>query len=217
MSLRAFVQAMPKAELHVHLEGSVQPQTLLNLAAKNGVTLPATNVAGLRDWYTFRDFDHFIEIYFQICACLQTPDDFTRITYEYGRTMAEHNIRYAEVTWTPASHVNVQLPFATLLAGVNAGRAQAEREWGVRMQWILDISRNQPQTAPDVVQWITSPAAREGHVVALGLGGPEVGWPPEMYETAFQEALDKGLHSNPHAGETVGPESVWGALRALRA
>lgn len=217
MSLRAFVQAMPKAELHVHLEGSVQPQTLLDLAAQNGVTLPAADVAGLRDWYTFRDFDHFIEIYLQICACLQTPEDFTRITYEYGCTMAEHNIRYAEVTWTPASHVNAQLPFEALLAGVNAGRAQAEQEWDIQMQWILDISRNQPHTASDVVRWTTSSTAREGHVVALGLGGPEVGWPPEMYETAFREGLEQGTHSNPHAGETVGPESVWGALRALRA
>jgi adenosine deaminase len=131
--------------------------------------------------------------------------------------MAHQNIRYAEVTWTPASHVNEHLSFQDLLAGINAGRDQAEREWGVRMRWIPDIARNFPDTAGLVVRWLTSPEARAGGVVALGLGGAEIGRPPELFEDAFREARLKGLHSNPHAGETVGPPSVWGAIRALSA
>jgi len=171
----------------------------------------------LRSWYTFRDFNHFIDIYRRICDCLQTPDDFTRITTELGRTMAAQNIRYAEVTWTPASHVNQTLSFDALLAGINAGRAYAEREWGVRMNWIPDISRCVPESAGPVVEWLTQSKSHNSGIVALGLGGPEVGWPPEMYETSFRTALAAGLHSNPHAGETVGPASVWGAIRALKA
>ncbi|MBN2302999.1 MAG: adenosine deaminase [Anaerolineae bacterium] len=217
MSLINYIQTLPKAELHVHLEGSVQPDTLLELAQQNGVTLPAASVDGLRDWYTYRDFDHFIEIFFTICQCLQTPDDFARIAYEYGRSMAENNIRYAEVTWTPYTHVNERLSWEALLAGINAGRARAEQEWGVIMRWITDISRNMVDSAATVTEWATSPEAREGGVVALGLGGPEVNFPPELFTDAFQIAVDRGLHSNPHAGETIGPESIWGAIRALKA
>jgi len=217
MSVADYIRAMPKVELHIHLEGSIQPETLLALAEKNGVQLPVSDLTGLREWYTFRDFDHFVEIYLIICSCLQTPDDFARITYEYGRSMAQNNIRYAEVTWTPHTHVDEQLPFTELLAGINAGREQAKREWGVNMRWIPDIARCFPETAQPVVDWLTSPEAQQGGVVALGLGGPEVGFPPEMFESHYRQALAKGLHSNPHAGETVGPESVWGSLRALKA
>ena len=217
MSLVDFIQAMPKVELHVHLEGTVQPETLLGLAHRNGVELPASDIAGLRDWYRFRDFDHFISIFSTICGCLRTPDDFARIVYEYGRSMHTQNIRYAEVTFSPYTHVTPQLPWHALLAALNQGRARAEQEWGVRMRWIPDIVRCFPDTANMVVDWLTDPQAQAGGVVALGLGGPEVGWPPELFEDAFRVALDKGLHSNPHAGETVGPASVWGALRALKA
>lgn len=217
MPLTDYIHAMPKVELHVHLEGTVQPETLLALAQKNNVTLPVSDEAGLHAWYTFRNFDHFIEIFVAISKCLQTPDDFERITYEYGRSMARQNIRYAEVTWTPYSHVNERLSWEALLAGVNAGRERAEREWGVKMRWICDIARHAPHSADTVVGWLTSPNAQNGGVIALGLGGAEVNYPPEPFEAAFKTATAKGLHSIPHAGETVGPESVWGALRALKA
>lgn len=213
--LPTVIQALPKVELHVHLEGTVQPETLFALARQNGIALPVASLDDLRDWYTFRNFDHFVEIFSTLCACLQTPDDFARITYEYGLAMAQQNIRYAEITWSPTQHPH--LPFTALLEGVNAGRRQAERDFGVRMAWIPDIVRCEPDTALQVVASVTSPEARAGGVVALGLGGPEVGFPPELFTEAFDRARAAGLHSNPHAGETVGPESVWGALRALGA
>jgi aminodeoxyfutalosine deaminase len=217
MTIDAFIRAMPKAELHVHLEGTVQPDTLLALARKNGVTLPAADEAGLREWYVYRDFDHFVEIFITISRCLQTPEDFTRITYEYGRSMAEQNIRYAEVTWTPHAHVERGIRWEDLLAAINAGRDQARQSWGVEMRWIPDINRGLPDTAPQVADWVSSLEAQAGGVVALGLGGPEVGYPPELFEDAFRRARAAGLHSNPHAGETVGPASVWGAIRTLHA
>jgi len=213
--LAEIIRTLPKVELHVHLEGTVQPETVLALARKNRVALPATSLDDLRAWYTFRDFDHFVEIFSTICACLQTPDDFARITYEYGRAMARQNIRYAEVTWSPTQHSH--LPFTALLDGINTGRQQAERDLGVRMAWIPDIVRCNPETAEQVVAWLISPEAIAGSVVAIGLGGPEVGFPPELFSEAFATARAAGLHSNPHAGETMGPESVWGALHALGA
>lgn len=217
MAIFEYIAAMPKVELHVHLEGTVQPDTLFELAQKNNVALPVNSVDDLTSWYTFRDFDHFVEIFVTISKCLQTPDDFTRITYEYGQNMAHQNIRYAEVTWSPYSHVRPDLPFDMLLAAINAGCAQARQKFGVEMRWIPDIVRCNPETADTVVTWLTTPEAQAGGVMALGLGGPEVGFPPELFEDAFLTARTKGLHSNPHAGETVGPESIWGAIKTLKA
>jgi adenosine deaminase len=219
VTLTDYIAAMPKVELHVHLEGTVQPQTLFDLARQHGVTLPARNLAELEDWYSFRDFDHFVGIFMAICECLRAPADFTRIAYEYGQSMARQNIRYAEVTWTPYTHVSLHqhVTWDELFAAINAGRERARQEFGVDMRWIPDIPRCFLDSADPTVGWLTSPGAQAGGVVALGLGGPEVGFPPELFEAAYQRALAAGLHSNPHAGETVGPDSVWGAVRALKA
>lgn len=219
MSLYEFVRQMPKAELHVHLEGTVRPETLLELAQTHGVDLPARDAEALRRWYTFRDFDHFLDVYIKICSCLRTAEDFERVTFEYGRSMAAQNIRYAEVTFSPSTHVLAPdgIGWNALLDAVNAGRARAQDAFGVEMRWIPDIVRCHPETSMTVAGWLTSDKAASGGVVALGLGGPEVGYPPELFAEAFAYARRYGLHSNPHAGETVGPESVWGALRALGA
>jgi aminodeoxyfutalosine deaminase len=219
VTLVDYIRAMPKVELHIHLEGSVQPQTLFDLAKRYHIALPVSNVSELESWYLFRSFDHFLDIFTTICQCLRTAEDFTRITYEYGQSMARQNIRYAEVTWTPYTHVYQysDIPWKVLFAAINTGREQARRDFGVEMRWIPDIARCFPDTADPVVDWLLSPEARSGGVVALGLGGPEVGFPPELFEESFKKAITEGLHSNPHAGETVGPESVWGAIRVLKA
>src|SRR6266705_2087551 len=98
--IERYVAAVPKAELHVHLEGSIQPDTLLTLAQRNGVQLPAHNVAELHQWFTYRDFNHFIEIYLDISRCLKTSEDYELIAYEFGANMAQQHIRYAEVTFS---------------------------------------------------------------------------------------------------------------------
>ena len=214
--LQAFVAAMPKVELHVHLEGSIRPTTLLALAERNGLPLPAADLGGLRDFYRFTDFDHFIRVYFTISGCLKTVDDFALIAYEFGADMARQNVRYAEVTFTPHTSVtNTGLPFDAILEGLNDGRARARASFGVEMAWVLDIVRDAPETRPAVASWAAGAVDRG--VVGLGLGGPERGHPPEPYADAFAFARAAGLHSVPHAGEVAGPESVWGALRILQA
>jgi adenosine deaminase len=216
MDLDAFIAAMPKVELHVHLEGSIRPATLLRLARSNGVALPADDLEGLQAFYRFTDFDHFIRVYITVCSCLQHPEDFSLIAYEFGADMARQNVRYAEVTFTPHPHVtNTGLPFDEVLAGVNEGRARAAAEFGVEMGWVLDIVRGVPESQEQVAAWAAS--AQDRGVVALGLGGPERDNPPEDYVRGFALAREAGLHRVPHAGEVAGPASVWGALRTLGA
>lgn len=221
MSIQTYLAAAPKAELHVHLEGSILPATLLTLARRNGVELPATTVEGLRQWFIFRDFPHFIEIYSAISKCLKTTEDFETISYEFGAEMARQHALYAEVTFSPSFHSHQGLPDDLFLDGLERGRQRARQEFGVEIRWVFDIIRNvsDPQLNAKYSDYTTSLAIenRERGVVSLGLGGAEVGYPSERFEAYFDLARAAGLHSNPHAGETVGPESVWSAIRLLGA
>ena len=216
MSLHDFIREMPKVELHVHLEGSIRPATLLTLAQRNGVVLPAQDVDGLREFYRFTDFDHFIQVYYTISGCLQTVDDFSLIAYEFGADMARQNTRYAEVTFTPNTSVgHTGLPFDEILAGLNEGRQRARADFGVEFRWVLDIVRDNPDSRFQVAEWAIN--AMDRGVVGFGLGGTETGNPPEWFVDAYAMARQAGLHSVPHAGEVAGPESVWVALRGLKA
>ena len=207
---------MPKVELHVHLEGSIRPATLLQLARRNEVRLPVQDEAGLRDFYRFRDFAHFVAVYEMVIGCLRTPDDYRLVAYEFGSDCARQHIRYAEVTFTILSNRrHTGLPWQAILEGVNAGRAQARAEFGVDWGWVFDISRDFPETQDRVVE--IALAATDSGVVALGLGGTEARFPAELFERAFERARQAGLPRVPHAGENGGPGSVWAALRRLHA
>jgi aminodeoxyfutalosine deaminase len=216
MRLSAFIREIPKVELHVHLEGSIRPSTLLILADRNSVPLPADNLEELQEFYRFTDFDHFIRVYFTISGCLKTVADYSLIAYEFGADMARQNIRYAEVTFTPHTNVaNTGLSFEQILAGLNDGRARARREFNVEFNWVLDIVRDNPESRHQVAEWAIG--AIDQGVVGFGLGGTEQGYPPEWFADAYTVAREAGLHSVPHAGEVGGAESIWGAIHSLQA
>ncbi|HKE05370.1 MAG TPA: adenosine deaminase [Blastocatellia bacterium] len=219
MSLDTFIRRMPKVELHVHLEGSIQPETLLLLARRNNVTLPYTTVEGLRQWYKFTDFPHFVEIYLAISACICRPEDIEFIAREFLRGQASQRIQHSEVTFSPYTHysTNRRIPFEDQLAALSRAREWAASELGVSVGWVFDIVRNvRPvEHGLTVADWAIS--GMESGVVALGLGGLEAGNPPELFQEAFDRARAAGLPAVPHAGETVGAESVRGAIRTLKA
>ncbi|MEA1979005.1 MAG: adenosine deaminase [Chloroflexota bacterium] len=223
--LHHFAADLPKIELHIHLEGAILPRTVLHLARRHGVSLPATDEDGLRHWYQFTDFKHFIEIYLVIQNLLRTPEDFELVTYDFGREMQRQNIRYAEATFTPFTHIwqDKGLTPDDMIVGLDAGRRRVADDFGVEIAWVMDIPRNLSFADGKYTGSASDPtvemalAWQDWGVVALGLGGNEVGAPPEPFAHAFDAARAGGLHSVPHAGETVGPESVWGSIRALGA
>jgi adenosine deaminase len=219
LALAQFIRRLPKVELHVHLEGSLQPETLLQLARRNGVRLPADTVEGLRVWYRFTDFAHFIEVYLAVSACICSPEDIELIARDFLRGQAAQNIRYSEVTFTPATHAhtNRRIPFDEQLDALTRARAWAACELGVSCGWVFDVARNARPLAQalTVAEWAIN--GKEQGVVAFGLGGLEAGNPPELFTEAFAAARAAGLAAVPHAGEVAGAESIWGALHELQA
>ena len=217
MNIDHFIQAMPKVELHVHLEGSIRPETLLTLAQRHQVALPSTTVEGLRSWYNFTDFNHFMQVYRAIASCLRTPEDLELVAREFLAGQAAQNIRYSEVTFTPMNQYRASgLSFADQIAAVNRAQDWAFQEYGVTMGIVIDIPRN---VSLDIGMMIADWAidGMDRGVIAFGLGGPEVNNPPERFKEAFDRTYAAGLPGVPHAGETVGPESIWGSLDSLHA
>ncbi len=228
-SVTDFIAAMPKAELHIHLEGTIDPTTLLDLATRHNRldALPGADLATLQAWFTYTDFPHFVRIYMTISDLLRTPEDFAYIVYRCGQDMAAQNIRYREITFTPFTHTDYQrkgLTIDHLFEGLEAGRAAAHAEFGVEMRWVFDIPRNlsfpktggyDPYPAERTLEYALR--GREHGVVGFGLGGFEPGAPPEPFAHAFDRARAEGLLCVPHAGETLGAASVWGAIESLHA
>ena len=223
---------MPKVELHLHLEGSIQPTTLLELARKHAQldNLPGQTEASLRQWFHFTDFRHFIEIYTTISDLLRTPDDFAHVATMLAAELARQNVRYAEVTFTPYTHTHLLdkgISIDDIFVGLDQGRQQARSVHGVEIAWVFDIARNfsfnrtgcnsyDPRPAEVTLEYALQGQEHHG-VIGLGLGGDEVGAPPGPFAHVFNDALRHGLISVPHAGELEGPSSVWGAIYALGA
>jgi len=211
---------MPKVELHVHLEGSMPPETLLSLAAKNSIPLPFTTVEEAGAWFEFRDFPHFADVYATISRCICSAGDVELLARDFIRGQAAQNILYSEITFTALTHYkNHGIEFLDQIDALTRAREWAERELDVSFGVIVDVPRDwaDRQQSETVARWVAGVAGDGGGdtVVALGLGGYEVGFPPEQFLTAFEIAREAGVPVVCHAGETEGPASIRGALDLL--
>jgi aminodeoxyfutalosine deaminase len=210
----SFVAGLPKAELHVHHVGSASPRIVSALAERHPGTVPS-DPDQLREFYTFRDFGHFIEVYLAVVDLVRDAEDVRMLTYEIAFDMAAQNIRYAELTCTPFTNVRAGVPIEAFVEAVEDARTAAERDHGVRLQWIWDVPGEFGVAAAEATVGYLHKAPDT--VIGFGLGGPEVGVPRPQFKPYFDQARAAGLHSIPHAGETTGPETVWDALRLLGA
>jgi adenosine deaminase len=211
MSIDLFLLRMPKVELHVHLEGSIRPAVLLELARRNGIDLPAQDEAGLKKWFRFRDFEHFVQIYLTCSRALRTPEDFQLLASDFLAEQACQNILYSEVHFTIATHLANGANGGEVLHALEEAVREAEADHGVTLRLIPDIVRNVgPQVADRTLEWALAGQGRG--VVALGLSGSEPRFPNEPFREHFAAAARAGLHRVAHAGETGGPESIRSVL-----
>ena len=216
---RDLVIALPKAELHLHLEGSITPEVALRLAARRGVRLPADDAEGLRAAYRFTGFRDFLELYIAVSRCLQQADDVAEVAVDLARRLDAQNVRWAEVTFTPMTHVARGVAGQTLWAGLHEGRLRAEAEHGVCLRWVFDVVRSFPDQAEPTVDFALGLQSRDPEsVVGIGVGGPEGDrYPMDAIAAAVRRAKAEGLRSLPHAGENAGAGSIWTAVRELGA
>jgi aminodeoxyfutalosine deaminase len=206
----------PKIELHVHLEGTMRPHTLLEIAGRNDYPLPADTVEGIAALYDFRDFAHFIEVWVLTTNALRETDDFRQLIVDYAAEAASHGAVYLEGIFSPAERVRRGVGWQDMFEGYCDGAQEADEVHGVEVRLTPDITRGfSLEEAEETVTWASR--YRERGVVGVGLGGLEADYSPEPYTPVFARAREQGLASVPHAGELAGPASIRGALDALGA
>jgi aminodeoxyfutalosine deaminase len=204
----------PKVELHVHLEGTVRPATLLEIAQRNGYALPVDSVEGVRTLYEYRDFTHFIEVFMLTSGALEREEDFRQVVVEYAEEAVSHGAVYLEAIFSLGLWRGLDSDI--VFTGVCDGADEARERYGIEIRLTPDIARVYSlEEAMQVVRYAIK--YRDRGVVGVGLGGPEAEHPPEPYAPAFELARSEGLAAVPHAGEHAGPASIRGALDALGA
>ena len=213
MSLEDLIKRIPKAELHVHLVGSVRPETLLRLIEEGHLDSDLRTVKDIEEFYRFRDFPHFISVYGRVVDCITDEKQFEAITYELLEGEARCNVRYVEASFSPLDHVLRGLDYGRMLDSINRGIARARSDLGVLCSIRVDLVRNYgPEMGMEVLEWIED---KGDNVISVDIGGSEERFPPGPYAKVFRRAREMGLHTVAHAGEAAGPESIWEALRLL--
>ena len=211
------ISAMPKVEIHVHLEGATSPELLFKLAARNHVDLPAATLQEWERFYEFKDFNHFIEVYQMSVACMQSPQDFTDMVLDFMRRQAEQHIQYSEVFISTTMHLE-HMPGDEILSALQDGVRQGERLYNVQVKFIPDVPKEiciEKQAQDDVLQFALQ-ARDMGIGLGLGIGGKEIGFPSQLFKDVFAEARHQGLHVVAHAGETGDPQYIREVVELLK-
>jgi aminodeoxyfutalosine deaminase len=197
----------PKIELHVHLEGSIRPHTLLDIARRNGESLPVDTVEELASLYTFTDFAHFIDVWILTTNCLRTRDDFRQVVVDYAAEAARFGAVYLEGIFSPCERVARGVKWDDIFGGYADGAVEASERYGVTIRFTPDLYRGVDVDVAEEAARTTVRFADRG-MVGLGLGGMEAGMPAEPYRRSFEIARAAGLGVVPHAGEAAGWDSM---------
>ncbi len=217
-TLETFVLALPKVELHVHLVGSASAETVLSLARRHPERGVPTSEEGLREFYVFSDFPHFLAVYRAVSLLISEPEDIADLVRGIGRDLAAQNVRYVELQVSPYPFQRLGMPDAVISEALSVGARDALARYGVRIGYIVDFPGHDAgnDARPALRFALENPPAG---LVGFGIGGLEAGRAPytEVIRSVFGSAAAAGLHCIPHAGETTGPEAVWEAIEFLQA
>jgi adenosine deaminase len=207
------IARLPKSELHIHIEGSLEPELLFALARRNGVRLAHDSVEGLRQAYHFNRLQDFLDIYYQGTSVLLTEQDFYDLAWAYLERARDENIRYVEMFFDPQAHTARGVPFATVIDGLHRAAGDAATKLGIEARLILCFLRHLDEA--DAEQTLDAALAHRHKIIGVGLDSSEVGHPPGKFKRVFRRAREAGLFLVAHAGEEGPPEYVWEALDVL--
>lgn len=213
-ALDGLLKTMPKAELHVHIEGSLEPELIFALAGRNGVTLPYASVDALRAAYAFTDLQSFLDIYYAGASVLLEEADFFDMAMAYFRRAAADRVVHAELFFDPQTHTERGVPVETVIRGLARARATAQQELGVSSELILCFLRHLSEDA--AFQTLEQALPHREHFIGVGLDSSERGHPPEKFARVFARCRELDLRLVAHAGEEGPPAYVWSALDVLK-
>ena len=211
--LAQFIAGLPKAELHLHIEGSLEPELMFALAQRNGVAIPYASVEEVRAAYDFSNLQDFLDIYYAGADVLRTRADFHDLAMAYFTRAAADGVVHAEIMFDPQTHTDRGIPFAEVIEGLLSAMAAAEAEFGLTSQLILSFLRHLPEEAAFATLEMAEPWLER--ITAVGLDSSEVGHPPAKFARVFAAAREKGLKITAHAGEEGPPAYVYEALDLL--
>lgn len=210
----ALARAIPKAELHIHIEGSLEPELIFALAQRNGVTLPYASVESLRAAYAFTDLQSFLDIYYAGASVLLKAEDFHDMAWAYFLRAKADNVVHAEIFFDPQTHTVRGVPMATVVEGLSSACRQAETELGVSSALILCFLRHLSEE--DAFATLEGALPYREHFIGVGLDSSELGHPPEKFERVFARCRALGLRLVAHAGEEGPPDYMWQAIDLLK-
>ncbi len=210
----SFVEQLPKAELHVHIEGTFEPELMFEIGSRNHVDLPYNSVAELRAAYNFRDLQEFLDIYYAGTSVLLHPQDFYDLTWAYCQRAAAQQVRHTEIFFDAQAHTERGVSFETALDGIDQALADARTKLGLSTKLIMCFLRHLP--ADSAQKTLESAARHRDRIVGVGLDSSEKGYPPHLFEDVFAQASQMGFATVAHAGEEGPPEYVWEALDKLK-
>ena len=211
--IEEFIKALPKAELHLHIEGSLEPELMFELAERNKVHLPFTSVEEVKAAYEFDDLQSFLDIYYAGAGVLLHESDFFDLTWAYIQNVQKQNVRHIEIFFDPQTHTDRGVPYQTVITGIHKALAEAKEKYGISSRLILCFLRHLSEKA--ALATLSEALPFRGWIEGVGLDSNELGFPPEKFERVFAKASAAGLRKVAHAGEEGPPEYIWQALDLL--
>ncbi|WP_303674415.1 adenosine deaminase [Vampirovibrio chlorellavorus] len=213
-NLEALIHQMPKAELHLHIEGSLEPELMFAIAQRNRIPLRFSTVDAVREAYNFHNLQSFLDIYYEGAQVLLHERDFYDLTRAYLDKMAQQNVRHVEIFFDPQTHTDRGVPFETVIRGIHRALNDAQSAYGISFRLILCFLRHLSEAA--AMQTLEQALPFKQWIHAVGLDSSELGHPPEKFKTVFDRARNEGLLTVAHAGEEGPPEYIWQALDLLK-
>lgn len=212
--MKELIRKMPKAELHIHIEGSLEPHLLFQIAQRNRIALRANSIEELRNAYQFRDLQSFLDIYYEGARVLVREQDFYDLTWAYLERVSAQNVRHTEIFFDPQAHTTRGVLFETVITGIRRALADGERQLGISSKIIMCFLRH--LSAEVAMDTLSQSLPFKEWIIAVGLDSSEIGHPPEKFRAVFDKARDLGFLTVAHAGEEGPPGYIWQALEQLK-
>ena len=214
MNIVEFIKKSPKAELHLHIEGTLEPNHMFELAKRNNVQIPFTSIDEVKSAYNFSNLESFLNIFYQGSKVLIKEKDFFDLTWAYALKCKENKVVHTEIFFDPQTHVNRGINFDTVINGIYGALQKAKKEFGLTFEIIMCFLRHLDETSG--FEMLDQASTHKEKIVGVGLDSSEIGNPPSKFKKLFKKAIEKGFLTVAHAGEEGPPEYIWEALDLLK-